>query len=404
MRKRDDAPRNALDAKVEDAGGSRVAVKKMLRGNGPDGNPEHWMQAVQQWMPPADLCTRDVKVQWAVEGWIQEGKVGALVAAGGTGKTTLLLVLGICIALGWPFFGHRVKRGAFLLLSNDDTQADLDAALALVMQALQMKAEDAAVVMRKLRVISLLDLTGVKTFTTTLGGNVEPTDLALMLDIATEGIDDLVGVALDTLRQFAGGSSNDEQVIKLTIAGATEFALKRRAFVVIPHHTGKQNYREGVTDMYCGSGSAAIADNCRFVLLLQATTWADIEAKVKRTGRERGAPLVLQSTRGSLLVKAPEPIYLHREGFYFGRVAGATLTRDQIEDERDREVLRAVHRGAQTKSDIAAAVGGRREFALNRIDDLVGRGHLSSPNGSATRPKYVVTVEGARFLEAGNGP
>src|ERR1019366_1214353 len=93
---------------------------------------------------------------------------------------------------------------------------------------------------------------------------------------ALEGIPDLVGVALDTLRQFSGGSSNDEQVIKLAIAGATAIALQTGAYVVLPHHTGKQSYREGVTDMYCGSGSAAIADNCRFVLLLQTATWSDI--------------------------------------------------------------------------------------------------------------------------------
>ena len=52
--------------------------------------------------------------------WIQAGKVGALVAAGGVGKTTLMLKLGICIALGRPFFGQGVKKGSFLLISNDD--------------------------------------------------------------------------------------------------------------------------------------------------------------------------------------------------------------------------------------------------------------------------------------------
>lgn len=117
---------------------------------------------------------------------------------------------------------------------------------------------------------------------------------------AVAGISDLVGIALDTLRQFSGGSSNDEQVIKLTIAGATEVALRTGAYVVLPHHTGKQNYRDGVADMYCGSGSAAIADNCRFVLLLQTTTWGDIESKVRRVG-----PRARRSTRAVVDPRQP---------------------------------------------------------------------------------------------------
>ena len=48
-----------------------------------------WMRA----MPTMEFATREVRVDFAVEGLIQTAKVGALVAAGGTGKTTLLRFL-----------------------------------------------------------------------------------------------------------------------------------------------------------------------------------------------------------------------------------------------------------------------------------------------------------------------
>lgn len=255
-----------------------------------------WVKAMQAWQPTRRVGTRTVNVQYAVDGLVRVGKVGVLVAAGGTGKTTLLLILAICHATGRPFFGQNVLPGTFVLLSNDDPLEDLECALDLVVQALRLTEEELALVDQKVRLHSLQGAAGLKTFTTSNAGSVSATGLEELVLRAVRGIPDLVGIAIDTLRQFSGGSSNDEQVIKLTIAAATEIALGTGAYVILPHHTGKQNYRDGVADMYAGSGSAAIADNCRFVLLLQTATWSDIESKVQRTGRERGDPFVLIST------------------------------------------------------------------------------------------------------------
>lgn len=369
---------------------------------GDEEQPEHeWVAKVRNWMPSADLAALELPVKFAVNGLIQEGKVGALVAAGGTGKTTLLLSLGVCHATGRAFLGMPVKKGTFVHLSADDSQEDLDGALVRVMRAMELTSNEIMLVANHLRVISLQGEPGLKTFTTKVSGAPAPAGLEEMLLRAVEGIRDLVGIALDTLRQFSGGNSNDEEVIKHTISGATEVALRTGAYVIFPHHTGKQNYRDGVADMYCGSGSAAIADNCRFVLLLQTTHWSDIEAKVQRTGQERGDPLVLTSTRGSLLVRAPEPVFLHRDGFHIDRVAGAVLSINQQADEKARAVIRAVRRGAQTKNAIAAAVKGNKAAALSLIGDLIERGLLrdGSENGSGNRPKLVVTGDGSRFVD-----
>jgi hypothetical protein len=136
-------------------------------------------------------------------------------------------------------------------------------------------------------------------------------------------------------------------------------------------------------------------------MLLQSTTWSDVEAKVKRTGVEKGDPLVLQSTRGSLLVKAAPPIFLHRDGFYLGAIAGASLTLDQVLDERDRKVLAAVRSGASSKNAIFSMVKGKKTFVMAAIDDLEARGHIvnSSPTGSQTRPNFTLTASGAKILE-----
>ena len=359
-----------------------------------------WVATMQAWQPDASkLEAERIEVAHAVHGLIRAGKVGALVAAGGTGKTTLLLILAVCHATGRPFLGQEVKGGTFVILSNDDPLEDLEGALIEVVRAMQLSGEELALVSARVRLHSLQGAPGIKTFTASAAGTVFATGLEELLMQAVSGITDLVGIALDTLRQFSGGSSNDEQVIKLTVAGATDFALRTEAYVILPHHTGKQNYRDGIADMYCGSGSAAIADNCRFVLLLQTANWEDIESKVRRTGQERGDPLVLISTRGSLLMRPMEPIFLHRDGFYVGRVAGASLSRAQQEDKKDRDVLEAVRAGADSKNQIVLRVGGKRTAILARVDDLQSRGHLRSGSQSGSS-KYVVSASGAVFLES----
>lgn len=360
-----------------------------------------WVPAVKA-EPAYDLKTlaQDVRVCWVVENLVQAAKVGALVAAGGTGKTTLLLHLCVCIAIGRQFMGCNVKQGSTVLLTNDDPQEDMVAALAQVCHAMHLTDDEYVMVQAKVRVVSLQGLGGMKTFTTAMGGSPMATGLTEALLQAVEGINDLVLVALDTLRQFSGGNSNDEQVIKLTIAGCTDLAVKTGASIILPHHTGKQNYRDEITDMYAGSGSAAIADNCRFVLLLQTAKWADIAQQVQRTGQEDGDPLVLRSTRGSLLVKAPEPIFLHRRGFYIGVIAGKSLTRDQQLDKRDREILAAVRAGAQSKNAVAAAVKGKKASLIDAVDDLLDRKLLTPASGSCGgSQKLMVSATGAKVLD-----
>ena len=207
----------AVKARKIAAREARSAARNAEPAAEPVDEAASWVEAVRDYRPELDIEARQHAVEWAVEDWIQRGKVGALVAGGGTGKTTILMMLGICIALGWPFFGQRVQRGSFLLLSADDDQHDLDAVLALLCRALKLSPEDFAIVAVKLRLVSIIGLAGTRTFTTTVRGDILATDLPEVMHTATEGMTDLVGVALDTLRQFCGGSSNEEQVIKLTL-------------------------------------------------------------------------------------------------------------------------------------------------------------------------------------------
>jgi len=113
--------------------------------------------------------------------------------------------------------------------------------------------------------------------------------------------------------------------------------------------------------------------------------------------------VVLTSTRGSLLLKAPPPMCLCRDGFRISRIAGAVLTQAQLLDKRDAAILRAVMVGATTKNAICDRVGGKRQTVLQHIADLIERGHIrddsGSQSGSQKGPVLVITTSGERLLE-----
>jgi hypothetical protein len=363
----------------------------------------NWSDTISKWTPPRDLKSLEVAPKFAVEGLIQSGKVGALIAAGGTGKTTLIMTLAICIAVGRPFLGRKVKHGTFVIISNDDSQSDLDGAFARVIKSNRLSEKETNIALQKVRVISLQETGESVTFTSSKFGVVQTTVTANTLIRALSNIDDLVGISLDTLRQFSGGSSNDEQVIKLLVMEVTRLANRTGAFVILPHHTGKQNYREVVTDMYAGSGSAAIADNCRFILVLQSTNWNTIDKKIKRTGCENGDPLILTPTRESLLMKMCSPTYLFRDDYLIDQICGESQSKQQDFNSRDIKILEAVLNGSKSKNAVCTVVGGKKESVLLSISTLIDRKLLATMQSIAhgKSSELKITELGQQAIRAG---
>lgn len=126
----------------------------------------------------------------------------------------------------------------------------------LVAKAMGLTSAERQTVALKVRIHSFQD-TGCPTFSAVRNGQVVESGEDEALIHALAGIRDLVGVAFDTVRQFCGGNSNDEQVMKITVAAATKIATRTGAFVVLAHHTGKQNFRGKVIDMYVSVSTVA---------------------------------------------------------------------------------------------------------------------------------------------------
>ncbi|SNT22795.1 AAA domain-containing protein [Sphingomonas laterariae] len=77
-----------------------------------------------RWPDPRSLPTR----QWLLGHWLLRGEVTAIIAPGGTGKSTIGTALALSLASGQPLLGKPLPRGpqSAWIYNLEDSQDELD--------------------------------------------------------------------------------------------------------------------------------------------------------------------------------------------------------------------------------------------------------------------------------------
>ena len=77
-----------------------------------------------QWASLADVYTNPPPPrEWIIDQWLPQATLASLFGGGGTGKSTIIQQMAVCVATGQPFFGCAVKSGrALMFLAEDDNQ------------------------------------------------------------------------------------------------------------------------------------------------------------------------------------------------------------------------------------------------------------------------------------------
>jgi len=239
------------------------------------------------------------------------------------------------IVLGREWMGRSVRRGPFILLSRDDDQDDLDAALIEVCLTMMLSESETALVRRELYVQSLRSDPAFMLIQQVERG-FKPSAFVPHLQREIGRIKP-VCVAIDTVRQFTGIESTDEggQIVFMSVCA---MLASMGPAVIVAHHVGKQAAREKIVDMYSAIGSSALADNARFMwrLLKVDPTDEDVVLPFDMALSPDTDLLQLISTRGSLRVKRPADIWYTRREFVLEQVKGKVLklSKDEVKDRR----------------------------------------------------------------------
>jgi len=364
-------------------------------------NKSEIIQLLKSWKPAdAAQVTEIREIKYYVEGLIQSHLAGSLVSQGGTGKTSILMLLGIETALGGAWFGMAVTQGAFVLLSLDDAQEDLDACFAMILREKAFTAVQVEIIRANVRLISLRSMKMTIKFAQKDGQSFMSTGLDQALIEGLSEIPNLRCVALDTLRQFAGGTTNDDQLVTVATKAITSVADACGCAAIVNHHGTKQGAREGVVDQYSGAGSGALADNLRFVLNLSTVKTEDARKMLNFSvlddfALDHGSVVLeLVDTRGSLLRRTIDPVYIMRDGYRFTTLETSKKTPAQRNMEKFKQVARIIKdKGPQSRNGLFAVLKGKKQEFLEMINGWQNDG-LLVPLGTGSSSVIDLTEAG----------
>lgn len=309
------------------------------------------------------------------------------IAAGGVGKTTLLLHEAARLAVGKDVWGQLPEQPLrTCLVTREDSREILVARLREVMFNFTDREVEQA-----LNNIRILDISNESfRLSRILGDVVEP---------HLENINDLCNalapfrpdwVVFDPLISFGVGEARVNDAEQGIVEAFRIIRNRLNCCVEGIHHSGKANARERALDQYAGRGGSSMADGSRMMVVMQPL---DAKEWLQKTGTrldvgESGLVMALPK-----LSYAPpqNPVFIRRHGFYFSWEMESQTAPDQVAQINAQTVLEFI-RSEWLKS---------RRYGKSEMDDQTDRLQLSRKQIRAALSE--LTVSGQLLYHAVKG-
>ena len=316
-----------------------LAAQSALAVAAESGRPAHELQALLSGLeaaqegqlqsaatpPPfrrftsAELGTARLSPKCIVDKYLY-ADLALVAAAGGTGKTTMLIYEAVCIAIGRDLWGHRiVNPGKTLFITAEDSRDLFAARLREVMAAMNLTEYEERIALDS---ICVWDVSANLARLAELdqSGNIRLTGLADQIIHAYRN-ESLAQTVFDPAISFSPGErmiNDGEQAI---VTACRRIIRGLECCVRLVHHTGKVNARNGAMDQYASRGGTALPDGCRMVTILCGVS--DDPELLNMGGAPEGFYLESGDSgfilaQGKLSYAPPQPkIWIHRRGFTF---------------------------------------------------------------------------------------
>lgn len=263
-----------------------------------------------------------------------------LIAAGGTGKTTVKLFEAVCAALGRPIWGRSLDGHCrTAIVTREDPREILVSRLREIMRQLILSKDEVQQVLENVRII---DLSGMPfRLSCVLDDMVMPhrvnidSLLEALIDFSPDWLifDPLVsfGVGEGRVNDAEQGLIEAFRIIRNTLDCCVEGV----------HHSGKANSRDKALDQYAGRGGSALADGSRMVAVMQPMTpdeWAS-ETGTRLENGESGIVMALPK----LSYCAPQdPVFIRRSGYMFSHEVVVKRSPDQVKAATAEQILQFI--------------------------------------------------------------
>lgn len=377
---------------------------------------------IESWPPPLDslhISTDELIHARLAPDCIVENmfysNLAQLVAAGGTGKTTLFIYIAVHIILGIPLFGNAIKKpGRVLFLTAEDSREMCLGRLRKIMDALDLSDKHRDKVMTDFLILDTVGEERQLVFSDS--GNVRATATANQIIDACQD-ENLAMIAFDPLIAFGASESfvNDNEQ---AIATACRRIIKQlNVCILLIHHTGQAVARGKIKDAYAGRGGTALPDAARMVLNLHPWEKGDKGNKppITLTVHPDNQVLVLSQPKLSYAA-IPPAIWLAREGFHFEWAKETPLTRNpEVEareraDQLERFLLSELNKDKRyTKTLLREGSLGKLDMTRKELDQALSElvvsnrvinKELSKEERQGSRKTYLYPTE---FLQTDGG-
>ncbi len=347
-----------------------------------------------------DVPARD----WVLNDCLPSGKVGLIVAPGGTGKSQLVLQLGYAIATGREKYTpwKPGRAGQVLLICAEDEEDELHRRFERLARDDFRGAHAEEVIQRLRDNLFIVPRVGQDNLLTRdNGGEVRQTGLVERLAKTVAPLSDLRLIAIDPVARSRGGEENSAEDTTRFVEAVETLAKLTGAAVVIVHHANKASMQGGDQNQSASRGSSALTDGVRLQINLG---YPNQDEHKLLAGVDAAKCLVAKITKTNYSARG-EPIYLSRDDE--GRLAPVDLgvQKKSAEDaviegivETVREEL-DVRKRRYSKSSFATAYAGpHHQFKMGQsrlkrfIDMALGDGRLQVEPGKdkLLRPRPLI--------------
>ena len=214
--------------------------------------------------------------RWLLVDCLPLGKVGMLVAPGGTGKSQLALQLAIAVATGenladWWQVG---EKGRVLALFAEEDEEELHRRVWAILRSWKSRSDTMALEADLRRNLFIRSMTGADNLMTKaeVGASVTRTDFAERLCATVGEVPDVKLVIIDPVSRFRGGNENGAEDATRFVEAAELIAQGTGATVLLLHHANKASTKDGEQNQGAARGSSALTDAIRFQMNLAQLT------------------------------------------------------------------------------------------------------------------------------------
>jgi len=276
------------------------------------------------------LSTPPPSRRWLLKELVVLGKVGAIIAPGGSSKSQWLLQLGVSVATGIALAGHWEvgETGGVIVLFAEDDDDEIHRRLYRIQHHLKLAGHNNALAPVKDRLF-VFSTIGTDTLLTKTGqtGEVSATVTVDRIAALARQVPDLRLIVIDPGSRFRGGEENSNEDATRFVEALETLAQQTKATIMLAHHANKNSSSTGDVSQGASRGASALTDGLRWQMNLNRPT--DGQAKTFGLSSEALGKFVAATVTKTNYSTIPEPVLLERgQDGYLSAVNAAQAQRN----------------------------------------------------------------------------